>query len=164
MSEQFASPCSWFCSWHLFVMTMIVLRVKANKKRISPLSCLHLLPHSNLEPWYSQDGGHKSRINPQLFFYLCICAHGVPESVRAYVCEHITVPDSFQGWSNSPRLTSVRATHRTSATSAGKISALLITFPYFCWKGSIIVTYLFSLIGLAKKKPPGTGGKVFTLS
>lgn len=59
----------------------------------------------------------------------------------------------------SPRLTSVRATHRTSATSAGKISALLRTFPYFCWKGSIMVTYLFSLMGLAKKKPPGAGGK-----
>lgn len=83
----------------------------------------------------------------------------VPAWLHKYVCAHITVPDSFTVWSNSPRLTSVRATHRTSATSAGKISALLRTFPYFCWKGSIIVTYLFSLIGLAKKKPPGAGGK-----
>lgn len=64
-------------------------------------------------------------------------------------------PGSVAGWSNLPRLTRVRATHRTSATSAGKMSALLRTFPYLCWKGSIIVTYLFSLIGLAKKKPPG---------
>lgn len=56
----------------------------------------------------------------------------------------------------------MRATHSTSATSAGKISALARTFPYFFWKGSIIVTYLFSLIGLAKKKPPAGGGKGFS--
>ena len=54
-----------------------------------------------------------------------------------------------------PRLTSVRATHSTSPTRAGKRSRLLRTFPYFSWKGSIIVKYLFALIGLAKKKPPG---------
>lgn len=84
--------------------------------------------------------------------FLSMCAH------------HIIVPDSFTVWSNLPRLTSVRATHRTSATSAGKMSAMLITFPYFCWKGSIIVTYLFSLIGLAKKNPPGAGGKGLALA
>lgn len=76
------------------------------------------------------------------------------ESVHAFL-----EPGSVMGWSNLPRLTRVRATHRTSATSAGKMSALLSTFPYLCWKGSIIVTYLFSLIGLAKKKPPGAKRK-----
>jgi len=54
-----------------------------------------------------------------------------------------------------PKLTRVRATHRTSATSAGRMRALLRTSPYLIWKGSIMVRYLFSLIGLAKKKPPG---------
>lgn len=98
----------------------------------------------------------------QVFSHFVYTDQWVPVRLHKYMHTHISVPGSVTRWNNLPRLTSVRATHRTSATSAGKISALLITFPYFFWKGSIMVTYLFSLIGLAKKKPPGAGGKGFT--
>lgn len=54
----------------------------------------------------------------------------------------------------SPKLSRVAATHRMSIMMEGSTRAPLSRFPYLIWKGSIMVTYIRSLIGLAKKSPP----------
>lgn len=42
----------------------------------------------------------------------------------------------------------------TSLVREAKVSPIVTTLLYFAWKGSSNVTHRFSLIGLAKKKPP----------
>lgn len=54
----------------------------------------------------------------------------------------------------SPKPSRVAATHSTSIMMEGSTRAPLSRFPYLIWKGSIMVTYLRSLMGLAKKSPP----------
>lgn len=93
----------------------------------------------------------------QIRIALIVCLHVDGRKVHAHILCHTRTLTVRR---NSPRLTSVRATHSTSATNAGRIRTLLMKLPYFFWKGSIMVTYLFSLMGFAKKKPPGRERKV----
>lgn len=53
-----------------------------------------------------------------------------------------------------PNPISVPVTHIISDTSVASDRAAVGTFPYLIWKGSIMVTYFLSLIGLAKNRPP----------
>lgn len=65
--------------------------------------------------------------------------------------------------SDLPRIPRIQAAHKISAMMLGMKRAAATVFPYFCWNGSMRVTYCFARMGLTKKTAPKVIQTVFVI-